>query len=78
MARAYRKIIAINEKTGEKREFNGIYSFSREIGTGLSNVAQALDRNGTCCGWRLYDCADEIRRRILQLQEQLKIVEGME
>lgn len=72
-----RAVVAINQNTGEKREFGSAYECARELGTAFQNVTQALDRNGICCGWRLYDSAEYLRGRIAELQKRLKEVEGM-
>lgn len=72
-----RKIIAINPNTGEKKEFLSVYMCSRELQTSIQNITQALDRNGICCGWKLYDSADFLRGRIAELQRRLKEVEEM-
>lgn len=69
--RTYRKIIGINESTGERQEWQSAYLFGKENGTSAANVTQALDRNGTCCGWRLYDTPERIKGKIEELKNQL-------
>lgn len=76
MGRPNRKVVAINVSSLEKKEFNAVYECAMSLGTGTANVLQALNRNGVCCGWRLYDCAETLRARINKLEEQLKEVEN--
>ena len=72
MSRTKRPVVAINPSTGERKEFAGIYEACIFLGTGHANVRQALERNGMCCGWKIYDNKDSIRERINQLQKQLE------
>lgn len=76
MGRVYRKIIGINRETGERREWSGTYQFGVEMKTSAQNVAAALNRNGVCCGWKLYDDPETLRRRIEALEQQLKEIEN--
>ena len=73
--RKTRKIIAINIETGEKREFPSTYAFAQEMRTSTQNVSMALTRGGSCAGWKLYDCPENIKKRIAELQKQLKELE---
>lgn len=73
--RTYRKIIGINESTGERQEWQSAYIFGKENATSVTNVTQALDRNGVCCGWRLYDTPERIRAKIAELENQLKLLQ---
>ena len=75
MARASRKVIAVNVETGEKREFASAYECAASLGTGHCNALAALDRNGVCCGWKLYDSPESLRKRIEELQRQLEEIE---
>lgn len=77
MGRIYRKVIGINETTGERREWDSAYQFGKEHSTSAMNVTQALDRNGVCCGWKLYDAPDIIRKRIEKLTADLQFVENL-
>ena len=74
--RPYRKVIGINTQTGEKKEWDGIYEFAKEVNTCSANARQALGRNGLCCGWRLYDTPDRLRERIAELEAQIEVLEG--
>jgi len=78
MARPIRKIIAVDSRTGERREFGGTYAFAKEVGTTPQNVQFALNRNGLCCGWKLYDTPENLRKRIKELERQLAEIEGAE
>jgi hypothetical protein len=76
MGRPGRKIIAVNVETGEKREFASAYECAMALGTGHCNALAALDRNGVCFGWKLYDSPESLRKRIEELQRQLAEIEG--
>lgn len=69
-------IIGINEDTGEKVVFGSINEAARKLESNFDAVNKAADRNGVVKGWRIYPSAENIRRRIALLEEQLKIVEG--
>jgi len=68
--------IAINVETGERRDYGSMYDASREWNTDIQNITQALYRNGVCCGWRVYNHPDDIRKKIEELQRQLMELEG--
>jgi len=72
MERKTRKIVGINLTTGEKREFPSTYAFAKEMGTSTQNTLLALQRSGSCAGWKLYDCPENIRKKIKELQKQLE------
>lgn len=76
MARESRGIVAISVATGERREFDSASSCAIELRTQHTNVLQALNRNGVCCGWKLYDSPESLRKRIEELQRQLKEIEA--
>ena len=71
-----RKVIAINEKTGERKEYGSVYALSRDLKVTNRAAQQAQERNGICCGWRIYDSPDRIRKHIKELEEQIKMLEG--
>lgn len=76
MARQVRKILAVSVETGERKELASLYDCAIFLQTGLSNVAQALNRNGICRGWKLYDSPDTLRARISDLERQLAELEA--
>ena len=76
MGRPSRKVLAVNIETGERKEFESAYDCSIFFNTGHANVRQAIDRNGVCCGWKLYDSPDNLRKRIAELQRQLAEIEA--
>lgn len=76
--RSKRKIIAINSETGERKAFDSVYDFAKQVGTAHPAVLQALNQGWNCMGWMLYDSPERIRERITALEEQLKIVEEAE
>lgn len=71
-----RKIIAVNEATGERREYKSAWALACELGVTGRSVMQAKERNGVCKGWRVYPSAEELRERIAELERQIEIVEG--
>ena len=73
-----RTVIAINMKTGERKEFKSTYAAAVFLSTATQNVMQALDRNGVCCGWKLYDAPERIQKRIEQLNKMLKEAEEIQ
>lgn len=78
MSRPVRKVVAVNIETGERREFNRSVDCAVFLGVEHANIRQAVERNGSCRGWRLYDTPEYIRKRIEILQEQLAEIEGLE
>jgi len=75
MGKEVRKVIAIHERTGEKRVFDKVADFATEMAVTNAAVLQTLNRNGVCCGWRLYDAPEFYRKRIDDLEFILKKVE---
>lgn len=75
MGKEARKLVAINQATGERREFETVSECAIFLHTMSAGVSQALNRNGVCLGWRLYDTAEYLRKRIAELQKQLEEVE---
>ena len=73
-----RKVIAINQKTGERKEFKSTYAAAVFLLTATQNVMQALDRGGVCCGWKLYDTPERIQKRIEQLNKMLEEAEAVQ
>lgn len=71
-----RKVIAIHEQTGERREFVSAWAMSQEIGVTHRAVIQALERGGTCKGWKVYDTPEVIREKIWEMKEQIKMLEA--
>lgn len=69
-------IVAVNEETGERVVFKSINEAARKLASNFDAVDRAAYRNGVVKGWRIYPSAENIRRRIALLEEQLKIVEG--
>lgn len=77
MGRPIRKVMAIKESSMEKRIYDTVYLCAKDLGTNSANVLQALNRNGICCGWRLYDHPETLRKRIEKLQMDLQYVESI-
>lgn len=74
--RDLRKVVAINQATGERKEFESASECAIFLHTMSAGVLQALNRNGVCSGWRLYDSAETLRKRIADLERQLAEIEG--
>lgn len=71
-----RKIILINEQTGERKDFASINAAAGFLGSNFANVQMQAFRNATLRGWRVYEDAETIRQHIKALEEQLKIIES--
>ena len=76
MAKIHRALIAINEDTGERREFSGQYAAAKALGVGTSHVQISVMTCTAVKGWKVYDTPDRIRERIKMLEEQIKMLEG--
>ena len=70
MARIYRPLVGVNEKTGEVKRWESSYQCCRELGVALPSVTQALDRGGAVKGWRVFDTPESIDQRIAVLEER--------
>ena len=78
MGKEARKVVAINQATGERREFESASECAVFLHTMSAGVLQALNRNGACLGWRMYDSPEYLRKRIAELERQLAEVEEIE
>ena len=76
MPRNNRAVIAINEATGERVRFSGLYAAGKELGASHVQVLHGVIENQYVKGWRLYDEPDKIRERIKELEAQIKLLEG--
>ena len=70
-----KKVIAV--KDGECRVFNSMNEAARELRASYQNLQIAILRAGKCNGWDVYDSPENIRERIVLLQEQLKMLKNM-
>ena len=77
MAKEARKVIAVNINTGEKKVYETAMSLAAELNVSFRSVMQAVERNGVCRGWRLYDTPERIKAQIAVLEKRLKIVENL-
>lgn len=75
MIRAKRAVIAINETTGERKEFESVYAAAKALGVSFQAVQLAQGLSGVCRGWRIYDTPARIRERIEDLKNQLAMLE---
>ena len=71
-----RKIILINEDSGERKDFPSINAAARFLYSTFGNVQSAAVYNGTIKGWRVYESPETIRKHIKILEDQLKTLEG--
>ena len=71
-----RRVIAINVNTGERKEYGSVYALSKDFKVTIRAAQQAQERNGICCGWRIFDSPERIRKHIEELQEQIKMLES--
>lgn len=76
MRKKERKVIAISEETGERKEFSGVNSAARAIGVAHPQVLIALAMGQAVKGWRVYDEPSRIRENIALLEAQLQMLEG--
>jgi len=74
MARETRPVIAINEVTGERREFGSAYAVGKAFGTNHTHVLISIMMGTSVKGWKVYDTPDNIRRRIADLEEQIMML----
>lgn len=75
MARETRPVIAINEVTGERKNFSSVYRAAKEIGSTHVQVLISLAMGSSAHGWMVYDTPENIRKRIAELQEVIKRLE---
>ncbi len=76
MPRNNRVVIAINEQTGERVTFSGLYAAGKELGANHVQIMHAIAEGQLVKGWRVYDTPDRIRERIKTLEGQIKMLEG--
>lgn len=76
MGRKVRRVIAINEATHERREYESVYACSRDLGVSIQAVQLAQGLCGTSKGWRIYDEPSRIRERIEELKRQIETLES--
>jgi len=76
MSRNRRPVTAINESTGERKDFSGLYEAAKAIGSGHVQILYGMLCNQAVRGWRFYDSPAKIRERIKELEDQLKMLEG--
>lgn len=70
MARIHRPVIGVNRKTGEVKKWDSAYACAIELNAVVCAVTQALQRNGCCAGWRLYDSVEYIDVLIRALENR--------
>lgn len=75
MANSEKKIFAVNTATGESKVFASHNDAARTLGATYQQVQIAVLRGGAVRGWRVYDTPENIRKRIAELEEQLKMFE---
>lgn len=71
-----RKIVLINEETGERKDCKSINEAARFLSAQFLHVQRAAMYNGMVKGWRVYEDPDTIRQHIADLEEQLKFLEN--
>lgn len=74
--RQYRPVIAINEESHERREFNGAYAAGKFLGVSTSHIHISIATGSAVKGWKVFDTPVRIRERIKELEEQIKMLEG--
>ena len=76
MARVTRPVIAINEVTGERKEFGSIYAAGKELKVVHNAVLVSMALGTAVKGWKVYDTPENIRKRIQELEDVAKMLEG--
>lgn len=78
MARPMRKIIAIHEDTGERKEFESLNKAGECLGVKHTSVYIAVATGQAVNGWKVYDTPENIRKRIEKMKEDIKMLEDCE
>lgn len=76
MARETRPVIAINEQSGERKEFSSVYKAAKELGASHTQVLISLAMSTSVCGWRVYDTPENIRKQIVKLESIIMYLEN--
>lgn len=72
-----REVIAVNTVTKERRRYANICACAADLGVSKQNALQQLNRNGMIGAWRLFDTVESLKRRIFELERQIKEVESL-
>ena len=73
--RKIREIIGINEETGERRKFVSTYAAAKELRVNSGCIITSMATGTLVKDWHLYDTPDNIRKRIAELEETIKMLE---
>ena len=68
-------MIAISEKTGERKEFSSVYAAAKELKVSHTHVLIALALGACVKEFKVYDTPENIRKRIEELGVQIKMLE---
>jgi hypothetical protein len=74
--RNLRKVIAIHEITGERKEFASAYEAATVLGCTRQGALHALECLQAVKGWKLYDTPEKYRERINEFEGIIKMLEG--
>jgi hypothetical protein len=74
--RNLRKVIAIHEITGERKEFASAYEAATVLGCTRQGALHALECLQAVKGWKLYDTPEKYRERIKEFEGIIKMLEG--
>ena len=74
MAQVTRPVIAINEATGERREFGSAYAAGKEFGTNHTHVLISMSMGTAVRGWKVYDTPKNLRKRIGEIEGIIKML----
>lgn len=75
MARLQRATIAINSN-GERIEYASEYTAAKALGVSLACIKQAKQSGCFTNGWRVYDTPEYLRHKIVEIEEQIKMLEN--
>lgn len=74
MPRETRPVIAINEATGERVQYNSVYALAKALGVRNSHVMIAISMGNAVNGWRVYDTPENIRKRIEEMERTIEML----
>lgn len=75
MGRKSKGVIAINKNTEERRYYESVIECSRDFSVSSAAILVAVARGTSVKGWKLFDTPENIRLRIQELEEQIKMLE---
>ena len=75
MGRKNKGVIAVNKVTGERKYYDSVIDCSRDFSVSSAAIIVAVARGTSVKGWKMFDTPENIRIRIKELEEQIKMLE---